>query len=193
MKTAEKPSKDMSSLIERVPWNPWLGVVFVIILYYGAQLAGGLLVTLYPVLRGWSAVRITNWLDSSTAAQFAYVVLAEAFILGALYLFLKKYGSSFKTIGLKRPRWRDVGYGLLAVPLYYLFYLVTVALVSHFVPGLDIDQQQQTGFNNVQGTLALIMTFISLVVLPPLAEEILVRGFLYSSLKKALPALGAVL
>jgi len=31
-----------------------------------------------------------------------------------------------------------------------------------------------------------VLTFISLVVLPPIAEEIMVRGFLYSSLKKAM-------
>ncbi|HVX57224.1 MAG TPA: CPBP family intramembrane glutamic endopeptidase, partial [Candidatus Saccharimonadales bacterium] len=47
--------------------------------------------------------------------------------------------------------------------------------------------------NDVQGALPMTLTFISLVVLPPLAEEIMVRGFLYSSLKKALPTIWAVL
>jgi hypothetical protein len=37
------------------------------------------------------------------------------------------------------------------------------------------------------------MTFISLVVLPPIVEEIMVRGFLYSTLKKAMPTVAAVL
>jgi membrane protease YdiL (CAAX protease family) len=41
--------------------------------------------------------------------------------------------------------------------------------------------------------LALTLTFVSLVILPPITEEILVRGFLYSSLKKALPLIWAAL
>ena len=60
-------------------------------------------------------------------------------------------------------------------------------------PGLNVNQQQDIGFTNVHGAGALILTFISLVILPPLAEEIMVRGFLYSTLKKAMPALSAVL
>jgi membrane protease YdiL (CAAX protease family) len=82
---------------------------------------------------------------------------------------------------------------LAAVPFYFVLYLLSVGLISHFVPGLNVNQQQQIGFNNVHGAAPLVMTFISLVVLPPLAEEIMVRGFLYSSLKKALPTASAVI
>jgi membrane protease YdiL (CAAX protease family) len=96
-------------------------------------------------------------------------------------------------IGLKKPRWSDLLHGLLAVPLYFLLYLIVVAVVSHFVPALNVDQKQEIGFDNVQGGAALVMTFISLVILPPLAEEIMVRGFLYSTLKKALPMIWAVI
>ncbi len=45
----------------------------------------------------------------------------------------------------------------------------------------------------MHGSGPLILTFISLVILPPLAEEIMVRGFLYSSLKKAMPVAWAVI
>jgi membrane protease YdiL (CAAX protease family) len=65
--------------------------------------------------------------------------------------------------------------------------------VSHFIPSFNVNEQQQIGFSNVHGGLPLLMTFVSLVILPPLAEEIMVRGFLYSTLKKAMPALAAVI
>ncbi|HET7059761.1 MAG TPA: CPBP family intramembrane glutamic endopeptidase [Candidatus Saccharimonadales bacterium] len=182
-----------NSRVPRVPWNPWLGVLFVVVIYYVAEIVGGLVVSAYPYLHHWSHSRAVDWLTNSTIAQFIYILLAEGVILGALYFFLKGYRSSFKTIGLKRPRWRDAAYGLMAVPAYYLFYLLSVGVVTHFVPGLNVDQSQQIGFTDVQGALALVLTFISLVVLPPLTEEIMVRGFLYSSLKKGLPTLAAVL
>ncbi len=179
--------------VARVPWNPWLGVVFVVVIFYVSQLAGGLIVSIYPFLHHWSHSQTADWLNNSTIAQFFYILLAETIILAALYLFLKKYRSTFATIGLLKPRWRDLGYGLLAVPAYYAIYLLTVSIVSHFVPSLNVDQQQNIGFTDVHGALALSLTFISLVILPPLTEEIMVRGFLYSSLKKATKFLPAAL
>lgn len=176
-----------------VPWNPLLGVLFIVFIYYASQLAAGILLSAYPGLRHWSNAQALDWLNSSVGAQFVFILLAEACSIGAIYLFLKRYKLGFAAIGLKKPRWSDLWSGLLAVPVYFVFYLVTVAIVTHFVPSLDINQEQQIGFNNVAGTLPLILTFISLVILPPLAEEIMVRGFLYSTLKKAMPAFGAVI
>jgi membrane protease YdiL (CAAX protease family) len=175
-----------------VPWNPWWAVVFVVVVYYVSQLFGGLLVSVYPALKHWSNAQATSWLNNSVTAQFVYIILAEAFTVGAIYLFLRRYKLGLGSIGLRRPRWSDPLYGLAAVPAYFLLYFVTVGAVSHFVPGLNVNQQQQIGFTSVHGSTQLIMTFISLVVLPPLAEEIMVRGFLYSSLKKGMPTVAAV-
>jgi membrane protease YdiL (CAAX protease family) len=187
------PAKKAPAFVPTVPWKPWLGLLFVIVIYYASQAISGLLLYAYPWLRHWPHSQAIDWLDNSVGAQFIFVVLAEAFALGAIYLFLKRYKLGFAGIGLKRPRWSDPIYGLLAVVPYFIIYLLTVGVVSHFVPGLNIDQQQQIGFSNVHGSLQLLMAFISLVILPPLAEEIMVRGFLYSTLKKALPTVTAVI
>lgn len=167
--------------------------MFVIVIYYLSQVAGGLLVSIYPALHHWPHVQAIDWLNSSVGGQFVFILLAEAFTIGAIYLFLKHYKLGFSGIGLKRPRWSDPAYGLLAVPAYFMFYLLTLGIVSHFVPGLNINQQQDIGFTDVHGSLQLVLTFASLVILPPLAEEIMVRGFLYSTLKKGMPVIGATL
>lgn len=168
-------------------------MVFTVAAYYGSQLAAGTIVAVYPGLKHWPASQAADWLNNSVGAQFAFILLAEAITVGAVYYFLKLYKLGLPAIGLKRPRWRDLGYGLAAVLPYYVLYLLTVGVVSHFVTGLNVNQQQQIGFTNVHGSTQLALTFISLVVLPPIAEEIMVRGFLYSSLKKALPAVWAVI
>jgi membrane protease YdiL (CAAX protease family) len=151
------------------------------------------LVSIYPFVHHWTNTEANTWLNNSINAQFFYVLAAETFTLGAIYLFLKKYNVSFRAIGLRRPRWSDPVYGLLAVPLYYVLYLLSVGIVSHFVPSLNVNQQQEIGFTNVHGLAELTLTFISLVILPPITEEIMVRGFLYSSFKKAIPTIGAVI
>lgn len=190
--TGAKPIPAPSKSIPSVPWRPWLGVLFIVFVYYASQIFAGILISIYPELRHWSQGQALDWLNESVGAQFVFILLAEAASIGALYLFLKHYKLGFSSIGLKKPRWNDVGLGLLAVPVYFLFYLLTVGVVSHFVPSLDINQEQQIGFDNVYGALPLLMTFVSLVILPPLVEEIMVRGFLYSTLKKALPTVVAV-
>ncbi len=176
-----------------VPWNAGLGVLFIFLVYYASQLVGGLLVSIYPALKHWPHDRAVDWADNSIWAQFIFVVIAEAFMVGAIYWFLKRRKMGLSGIGLKRPRWSDPLYGLAAVPVYLVLYVLTVGVVSHFVPSLNINQQQQIGFNNIHGALPMLLAFISLVVLPPLAEEIMVRGFLYSTLKKAMPTLYAVI
>ncbi len=176
-----------------IPWNPWVGVGFVLIVYYVSQVVSALLVSIYPDLKHWSTATADNWLNNSILAQFIYILLAETFTLVAIYLFLRLYKKTFRTIGLHRPRLKDPLYGLMAVPVYYVLYLLTVGVVSHFVPSLNVNQQQQIGFTNVHGIAQLVLTFISLVILPPLTEEIMVRGFLYSSLKKGMPQIAAAL
>lgn len=167
-----------------INWNPWIGVVFVVLAYYFSQIIGSLIVSIYPLLKHWSGAQATDWLQNSIYGQFFFVLLAEGLIIGGLYLFLRRYKRNFQTIGLKKLRWVDPLYGLAAAPAYYIVYLIVVGLASHYITGLNVDQQQDIGFNNVSGGLEMVLTFISLVVLPPLAEEIMVRGFLYSSLKK---------
>jgi membrane protease YdiL (CAAX protease family) len=186
-------SSSLSEPVKQRTWNPWLGVVFVIIVYYVSQILSGVVISVFPGLKHWSQSQTVDWLNNSVGAQFAYILIAEGLAIGAVYLFLKRRGLGLASIGLKRPRWGDLGYGVAAVPAYFLLYLLSIGVVSHFVKGLNVDQQQQIGFNNVHGTWPLVMTFISLVVLPPLAEEIMVRGLLYSSLKGVVKLLPAVI
>ncbi|MDL2342214.1 MAG: type II CAAX endopeptidase family protein [Patescibacteria group bacterium] len=174
-----------------VPWRPLVAVLFVVGMFYISQLIGGLLVSIYPLLQHWTKNQTATWLNGSVYAQFIYILIAEAVVIGSVYWFLKLYKRGWATIGLLRPRLRDLAYGLSAVIPYYVFYLISVSVISKLVPSLKVDQQQQIGFTNVHGGLPLALTFISLVILPPLTEEILVRGFLYSSLKKALPLIWA--
>ncbi len=177
--------------IKRRRWEPWFSLLAVVVIFFLAQSLAGLLVSLYPALKGWSLARITLWLDNSIKAQFAYLVFAGGLTLAAVYGYMRTFGIKLAAIGLRRPRWSDLAYGLIAAPIYFFIYLLTVAVISHFVPTLDVNQSQQLGFDNVHGAFALSLAFVSLVILPPLTEEILMRGLLYTSLKKAMPVIYA--
>lgn len=175
-----------------LPWPPLLAVVYVIIIFFSAQFLASLVVYLYPLSRHWSMLQASNWLSNSVAGQFSFVLIAESLTVAAVYGWLWKFKSNFGAIGLKRPRLRDLAYGLLAAPLYYLLYALLLSIATKYF-SINVNQQQNIGFDNVHGSWPLILTFISLVILAPIAEEILMRGMMYTSLKKLLRPLWAAI
>lgn len=178
---------------QTISWSPWLAVVFIIVVYFLSQFVGSLLISIYPAVQHWPRAQASAWLQNSVWAQFAYVVIAEGLTLGAIIAFMRRRQASFKAIGLRRFRWTDPFWGLAILPLYIITYLIVIRVAQALVPELNINQQQQLGFNHVQGLGPLIVTFISLVILPPIVEEIMMRGFLYTSLKKGVPQIGAAI
>ncbi len=188
----ETPVK-VDEIRSTVTWKPWLGILVVILIFFAGQILGGLIISIYPLLKGWSSAQANDWLTSSIGGQFAFIAITEALTIYAIYWFLRFNHTSLRAIGFIRPRWRDLGIGLLAAPAYFIIYLITLAIITHFVPDLNVAQHQDVGFSSVHGSVQLILTFISLAVLPPITEELMVRGLLYSSLKKILPTIVAVL
>lgn len=177
----------------KVNWSPLEAVGVTIAIYFLGQVLGSLLAYVYPLVRGWSQTQSMNWLENNVYGQFLTILFVEVISVWLLYLFLKRRLANFKTIGLKRrPIVSDLGYVVLGFMAYFLIYLVIVSVVKHLAPGLNENQQQQLGFSNPSG-VQLPFVFISLVILPPITEELLVRGFLYTGLKKGLPLIWAVL
>lgn len=174
----------VSQQLKPFSWRAITAIIFTIAFYFLSQFAAVVLLGIYAGgAKHLSAQAASSWLENSVGAQFGLVVLVEAITLGLLYLFLRRYKLSFSDLGLKRPKLRDGVYALAGFAAYFPIYVIAVAVIQALVPGLNIDQKQQLGFSSANGSL-LVLVFFALVVLPPLTEEILVRGFLYGSLKK---------
>jgi CAAX protease family protein len=176
-----------------VPWNPWLAVGAVLFIYVFTQFVGIELVAIYPALRHWSGTVTNNWLSNDIFAQFFYVLIAEILTVTLVWWFLRIFKSSLRVIGLVKPKLEDIGYALSGLVIYFPAYIGIVTLLSNLIPALNVNQTQQIGFQNPGGILQYILVFISLVILPPIAEEIVFRGFLYTSLRKKLPVVWAAL
>ncbi|HET7320139.1 MAG TPA: type II CAAX endopeptidase family protein [Candidatus Saccharimonadales bacterium] len=177
----------------KVPWNPLWALTFAVVIFFASQIIAGLVVSIYPAFQHWSHARANDWLDNSVLAQFFFVLLAEGLVLETIYLWLHGFRTKFSAIGWVRPRLRDAAIGLAGWGIYFVVFLLLVSQVQHYFPHFNINQEQQIGFNHVHGTTGLVLTFVSLVVLPPLAEELLMRGFLYTSFRKRLNFLWATL
>lgn len=183
---APKPLGAVKADERSVPWNPWWGVVFTLLVFLLSQVTAQLAIFAYPALRHWTFDQTADWFNSSVFAQFSYIVVANLLCLVALAWFVKRRKANWRSLGLRRPRILDFLFGLGATPLYFIIYLLAVKLVSVLFSGFDPNQQQEIGFDSVKGPLELTLTFIGLVMVTPIVEEIIFRGFIYSSLKKAL-------
>lgn len=126
----------------------------------------------------------------SVYVNFLMVAGIEAGSLWLLARFLRRRGASFRELGFKKPHGRDVLYVFMAFGVYFVLLATALGLINHYVPGFNGEQEQITGFEDASGP-GLLITFMALVVLPPLAEEIVFRGFLYKGLRtkfKVLPS-----
>lgn len=176
-----------------VPWNGFLGVFVVLASFFIVQIFAALTLIVIPLVEGKTYKQAVDWLGSTSFHQFLYVFLVEALTVGVLIIFAKLYKTKLELVGLRKFKYSDIFYGIGAYLIYFVIYIVTIVIVRLIYPGLNISQKQNTGFSTPMGALSMTLTFISLVILPPIAEEIMVRGFLYGSFKKFSPKIFAAI
>lgn len=176
----------------RLP-SAWKAVLLVVVSFLVATILSQAIIGIYPLLHHWSDSRTTAWLNNNYSVQFLYTVLAYVLIVQPIIWYMRKHRISWRTIGIRRPQWRDAGWALLTLPIYFLSYILLLSVLSTLIHGLNTQQKQQIGFQGATGVMPLVVTFVSLAVIPPLAEEFVMRGFLFTSLRSKLKLSSAVL
>jgi membrane protease YdiL (CAAX protease family) len=179
---------------EEVNWTPLESIGVTLAIYFVSQLVAALAIGMIGGASGLDSDQLSAKLENSAGYQFAFVLFIEAFSIGMLYLFLKRRQTTWRAIGWVKPRFRDIGYALGGFAAYFAVYaLVVYNLLTTYFPQIDTEQAQDLGFSKSTAGPELIFVFLSLVILPPLVEEILVRGFLFTGLRTKLPAIYAAI
>jgi membrane protease YdiL (CAAX protease family) len=130
-------------------------------------------------------------LTTSLAALLYLVTLIIT--IGVPWL-IKKRRTSRADIGLTRlPSWTDIFITPAGLIIYLILSSTFILLATQVLPGFDVNQVQDTGFKQLNYRYEYILAFTTLVVIAPLAEEILFRGYLYGKLKKFVPVWVAIL
>ena len=173
-------------------WSPFTAIVIALLLFVGAQFLASVPFIVYAHLQHWNSDQANIWLNG-TYPQFWFVLLAEAITFIGLWRFTRARGLTLRDIGWRKFNGWAIIYALGGFAVYFVAYLILLAVTSALVPNLNLKQQQDIGFQNVQGGLQLATTFVSLVVLPPLVEETFFRGFLFTSFRLRMGLLAATL
>ena len=91
--------------------------------------------------------------------------------------------ASREELGLKGlPTWTDIGLAPVGLIVYYLLATGLVFLFQLF-PWFNVNEAQDVGFSPYLVGPERLIAFITLVLVAPIAEEIIFRGWLYQMLK----------
>jgi membrane protease YdiL (CAAX protease family) len=158
----------------------------------GASLGIGLAAFLVPQIIIGIAIAFIAQSRGQTIEEFigednivlTFVLALSVAVISTLIVRLYMKGTNFwQRIGFRKLSPSEWG---LAFPGYLVyFFLAFLANISLALLFPEVaDQEQDTGFTNAAG-IELWMAFVSLVILAPLYEELLFRGFVFRGLAKA--------
>ena len=150
-------------------WGVLSGTMWAVVAFLGPQFLVGPLVP-----------TISSLAVSQNTKLFLLQGFVELITLGGLLLIIRSYGQNLRSIGIGRFELRHVGLALLFFPIYLALSMILLGVSRLIFPDVNLDQRQEIGFTGVQG-IELALVFISLVVIPPIVEELVFRGFLFKA------------
>lgn len=173
-------SNDSSVNTLKVPWKSWEAILVFVLSWIGVPL---LILMAFRFAAPYDA-NIQQFLQgirtNDITASFQLTVLDALAGLGIIWLVLHKYKVGWSSLGLRK--FNIIKASLLVAALFVLFLGVAwMALIAAqlLLPGFDPNQAQVNEFTKAVTGNAKIISFFALVVIPPIIEEILFRGFMF--------------
>ena len=133
--------------------------------------------------------------SNSMTALYSVIMYAVCLVITIFVpWFLLKKKTTRNELGLYgAPTWTDV----LLSPVGYIVMMIAAQAVmlvaTALLPGVNWEQTQETGFNNLYRFEDFTVAFFSLVILAPICEEIIFRGWLYGKLRSRMAAVPAII
>jgi membrane protease YdiL (CAAX protease family) len=110
-------------------------------------------------------------------------IVIELFALGIIAAALAAYGKKPRDIGFTKIRRKYIIVAAIAFAVYFAISLTIQLIARGFING---DEPQNLGYQDLSGR-EIIAAFLPLVILTPLAEETIFRGFLFKGFRRHLP------
>ena len=181
-------SKDLSSNKPQTGVNV-LGVLATLFVaafaFFGSQYLGVILILIVLLIAGKEKDYVVDLLSNNSLAQLATVALVATITVYVIYKFIKWQKQYTKKVLLldKKPTPAMVLDVVLTYGLYFLVLIATTVALGMFT-GVNIEQAQDLGIATPESLGSKLIIFAMLVIIPPIYEELLFRGFLFNTLKK---------
>lgn len=187
----EEPAFRRQSLFRR---HAWLAIILPLWVAVGFYLSQFIIAGLVIGLRFGGVPLDEANMAVLNAVMAALVYLLTAVIVIGLPGLVRKSRTTLKDVGLDRlPAWQDILLALAGFVIYVICAGVLITLAGKVIPGFDAGQAQEIGFENLAKRYEYVLAFVTLVVIAPVAEEILMRGYLYGKLRRIIGVIAAMI
>lgn len=161
----------------------WIASVLMMCIWCFAGVIAGQVIVAWPLYYLFGADKFSQPAWSALYSALSYIVSSLIVILIPMKLF-KKWKITRKDLGLTGlPTWTDIGLAPIGFAVASLLAWVFTLIFSVF-PWFDAGAAQDVGFNFFISGFDKVIAFLTLVVLAPIAEEIIFRGWLYGLIRK---------
>lgn len=157
-----------------IAWSLWFVVCFI-----GSAVIGAIGLSALGALGLKFPVSTTLMLLGASTAIY---LLMLALVISIPYA---KKMVSWVSLGFTRLlNWSDIGLALAGYIVYFVAVLGATFVITKLIPGFSANQSQDLGFTTLYGVERLL-GFVVLVVVAPIVEETIFRGFLYGKLRES--------
>lgn len=171
--------------IQKIGYD-FLQVGWVMAVFFGVSWVVTLLFQYMPLSQG-----IIDWIVTPVGMMVLYAfvdALATTVMLLPFYMQKLTWKQMREQLGMSKPFLpKMVPWALFIWGVYYVVMLFVMAIImqTHLF-GIDVNQAQDVGFSsaNLDGFVGYVAAFFALVVVAPVFEEIMFRGFLYGRLRR---------
>lgn len=175
------------------PKKTIISVLFLILWTAASVIVSQLLVGIVMLLI-LGADDFTKPMWTAIYSALSYILALVLTIIVPILIIRKKKNSQAKLgafldqeeLGFREMMtWTDIGLAVVGFVAYILLAAGIVYLFSLF-PWFDAEQVQDVGFSAYMSSGERVIAFLTLVVVAPIAEEIIFRGWLYGKMRSKL-------
>ena len=161
-----------------------LGIILMM-LWVAVSVIGSQVVVGWLMIAVMGAETFSQPVPTAVYSALSYC-LAMILVIAVPTRLSAKWKVSRQDLGLHGwPTWTDIG----LAPVGYIVYVILAAgivWVFSLFPWFDAAEVQDIGFSYYVSGLDRVVAFLTLVVVAPIAEEIIFRGWLYGKMREKL-------
>lgn len=184
-------SKNSSSNKENieVKTTNYLGVIGSVLsaalAFFSSQYIGAVILIFVLALAGSNKDLINDILSNNHSVQLLGSLLVSVISIKILLIFIKRQKLNTKKVFLleNKPNLTNVVDVFITYGLYFLVMIAVTIAADIFTP-ININQTQELGISRPDDFIEKLQIFLMIAVLPPIYEELLFRGYLFSMLSK---------
>ncbi len=167
-----------------VPWRPVDAVVVFVVGWFAAPLLFVLYFSIFsfvPLFHDF----LKQLSNSGLAANLILVAFSAVTAFLVVGLYLRRHKSGLSAIGLKKFKFlQAVLYVAIGFVVLYASVAGAYKLVQLLWPHFNANQPQVNQFTSARSASEKLLSFLALVVVAPLIEEIVFRGFMFPAFTK---------